>query len=134
MDEFDPGWKEYREYPEFEEAMRPHNTVAMLYELMEEANRRKQKVFVIFNQVIERRGNRALYSPEYEGELVGIEEGDRENYLLLKNVNVMHQEDSPDPKEVLTYTTLERHITLRVPISTIADIMGGNERLGNDYL
>jgi hypothetical protein len=133
MTEHDPGWQEYVEYSDYDEAMHNEHIIEMFRAMMEYANENRDKAFVICSTVIERDGDKALYSPEYEGELLAVEESDEEDYLVLKDVVVMHEEDDPDPKAVLKYTTLEQHETLRIPISKIGNVMGGNRRLGNDY-
>ena len=129
----DPGWAEYVEYSEYENATHNADMIDMFRNMMERANQTRGKAFVMCNTVIMRNGDRALYSPEYEGEIVAIEESDTDDYLILKDVNVMHEEDSPDPAEVLKYTTLYQMETMRITISKIANVSGCSHRSGNDY-
>ncbi len=134
MTEYDPGWKEYIECTALERATHNEDMVTMLREMMDDANENRASAFVIYSQVIEIDDDKALYTPQYEGEIVAIEEGEVEDYLMLQNVTVMQEEDDPDPSQVLKYTTLEQQENVRVAISEIANIMGSSRRLGNDYI
>lgn len=113
--------------------MHPDNIAEMLREIMEISNRDGIQWFVVCSLIIEERDDRALLSPDFEGELVGVDGESDAAVLVLKDVTVMHAEDVPDP-EVIKYTTLETHDAMRIALTSIADIVGNGSRLGNDFV
>ncbi|MDB5171162.1 MAG: hypothetical protein JWO35_856 [Candidatus Saccharibacteria bacterium] len=133
MSDQDPSWKPIQRYSDFEEAMHPDNIAEMLREIMEISNRDGIQWFVVCSLIIEERDDRALLSPDFEGELVGVDGESDAAVLVLKDVTVMHAEDVPDP-EVIKYTTLETHDAMRIALTSIADIVGNGSRLGNDFV